>query len=108
TANSQGAWRAKIGPVPAGGPYTLTITAGEETKTISDVLSGEVWLCSGQSNMVWPVNRSDNAEAEIAAADYPQIRLYQAPNVTADTPQTQLDAKWVVCSPETIPGFSGV
>ncbi|GMV99222.1 MAG: 9-O-acetylesterase [Candidatus Hydrogenedentota bacterium] len=108
TANTQGQWRVKIGPFPAGGPHTLTVTVGEETKTINDVLFGEVWVCSGQSNMVWWVNQSNDAEAEIAAANYPNIRLYKAPNVTSDTPKDDIEAAWAVCAPETVPEFSGV
>ncbi|MFA6112317.1 MAG: sialate O-acetylesterase, partial [Candidatus Latescibacterota bacterium] len=69
---------------------------------------GEVWIGSGQSNMQWPVQAVVNAEAEIAAADHPQIRLFTVPRVTAFAPQEDTKGRWQRCTPETVPGFSAV
>ncbi len=95
-------------PLSAGGPYTMTI-AGSNTITIQNVLVGEVWVASGQSNMVWLLRNSTNAEKEIAAANHPQIRFFQVKTTVSATPQTDVtDASWKVCTPENAPVFSGV
>ncbi len=106
-ANEEGDWQVKLDPLPAGGPFELTV-AGKNTITLKDVIVGEVWICSGQSNMGWTLNRCDNAEQEIAAADHPKIRLYTVPRVMADEPRTSLEGNWEVCSPQTAGSFSGV
>jgi sialate O-acetylesterase len=107
TVNASGRWMAHVGPLPVGGPYELTVR-GQETVVLKDVLVGEVWVCSGQSNMQMAVVSCNNAEAEMAAADYPQIRLFGVPNVTSATPLTEVKAQWVPCTPETVKWFSGV
>ena len=106
-AGSDGRWQTRVKPPKAGGPYEMTV-AGQNTITVKDILVGEVWVCSGQSNMQWSVNASANPEQEIAAANYPNIRLLTVPRVTAMQPQTNCEAVWVACSPETVPGFSAV
>ena len=110
--NRDGEWHAKLGPLDAGGPYTLTIS-GRNTITLSDVLVGDVWLASGQSNMWWPVKSGDigvaDRDAEAAAANYPNIRFFSVPPVTSLKPKADLDAKgWVPCTPETVAPFSAV
>ncbi|MBI2423483.1 MAG: sialate O-acetylesterase [Candidatus Hydrogenedentes bacterium] len=108
-ADASGTWSVTLPPLEARADAgTLTITSGQDTKTIHDVLLGEVWVCSGQSNMQWGVNRALNPEEEIAAANHPNLRLFQVPRLTADTPQTAIDAQWQRCTPETIGGFSAV
>ncbi|MBI1337334.1 MAG: sialate O-acetylesterase [Phycisphaera sp.] len=107
TADDTGRWHAHIGPFEAGGPYTMTIE-GKVSVTINDVLVGDVWLCSGQSNMQWTVGNSNNAQDEIDAADHPNIRLYSVPRKTAVEPQQTVDAHWETCTPQSIPGFSAV
>ncbi len=102
-----GKWSVDLPLPPAGGPYTVTI-AGYNTIVLRDVLVGEVWVCSGQSNMAWPVERVDNAEAEIALANYPGIRLFSVPRLTSQTPWDDVEGAWVRCSPETVPTFSAV
>lgn len=103
-----GRFEVFLPPLNAGGPYEMTI-AGANTITIRNVLIGEVWVASGQSNMVWPVRNSTNAEKEIAAANYPQIRFFQVRTTVSATPQTDVtDASWKLCTPENAPGFSGV
>ena len=106
-ADRSGNWRASLPALDAGGPHTLQVE-GHESKTIEDILVGDVWVCSGQSNMVWPVSRSDDAEAEIAAADHPGIRLFKVANAIATAPRDAVSGEWSVCSPKSIPGFSAV
>jgi sialate O-acetylesterase len=107
TAESDGSWRTTIATPTAGGPFALTVT-GDNTITLDNVLIGEVWVCSGQSNMEWPVARADNAEAEIAAADHPQIRLFSVANTFSLHEQLDAQGSWSVCSPDTISSFSAV
>ena len=104
TANRDGNWRVELGPRPAGGPYSLTINELE----LTDVLYGEVWLCSGQSNMEWPVMAAADAEMEIAAANYPNVRLFHVPKVPAGSPSPDTAAHWQTASPETVATFSAV
>ncbi len=101
TADKDGAWLAKVGPVVAGGPHTLVVT-GTTTVTLDDVLFGDVWICSGQSNMEMGIGIAQNAKDEIAAADYPQIRLLMVQNATAAEPQHLFSGAWAVCSPDTV------
>jgi sialate O-acetylesterase len=106
-ADDEGKWSVTLPAMKAGGPYTLVI-AGRNTIALRDVLVGDVWVCSGQSNMQWSVQGSANATEEVAAANYPQIRLFSVPQVAADAPQSDCQGAWVECSPATIPGFSAV
>ena len=106
TPNSpSGKWMLKLDAMKAGGPHTLTV-AGNNTITLKNVLIGEVWVCSGQSNMAMTVNRSNNAEEEIAAAKHPEIRLISVPARGSQTPQDDFQGRWVECSPATVGGFS--
>jgi len=107
TADSDGRWRLELPAREAGGPLSL-IVEGSNRIELTDVLVGEVWIGSGQSNMAWPVAVADNAEAEIAAADHPRIRLFSVPHVIAFTPQDDVIGSWQVCSPESVPPFSAV
>lgn len=104
----EGAWRVDLRRMKTGGPYELTIAGKDDTRTISDVLIGEVWVGSGQSNMGWPVKLSNNPEQEIAAANYPEIRLFSVELKVATEPQDNCKGTWVVCTPETVPDFSAV
>ncbi|NQT83327.1 sialate O-acetylesterase [bacterium] len=107
TTDENGRWMAKLGPFKAGGPFQLTI-AGNNTLAIKNVLVGEVWVCSGQSNMQWTVRQSANADGEIGQANFPKIRLFTVRRTVADTPQDDVVGSWVECSPRTVPGFSAV
>jgi sialate O-acetylesterase len=112
TADSHGRWLARIGPLAAGGPYDLTIS-GPQNITLKSVLVGDVWVCSGQSNMEMGIGNVDNAEQEIAQANYPEIRLFTVPKKVAVEPQTTFAGQWLVCTPETVHaggwnGFSAV
>ena len=108
TAAADGTWHVYIDPVPVGGPYALTVKGKNEIK-FSDVLVGEVWVCSGQSNMQWSVNASNDPDIERLAAKYPKIRMINFPQVgTQDVKWSHDDRKWMVCTPETVGGFSAV
>jgi sialate O-acetylesterase len=97
----------RLKPLKAGGPFTLTVS-GKNRIELKNVLVGEVWICGGQSNMAWRLNQSDDAEAEIAAAKYPMIRLFNTPRAELDAPITDVKAEWKECSPETAATFSAV
>ncbi|MCM4167473.1 hypothetical protein KCTC52924_01031 [Arenibacter antarcticus] len=108
TKAHQGVWTIQLPTPKAGGTYTV-IVEGHEKLEISNVLIGEVWLGSGQSNMQWTPNQGlENAEEEINNANYPEIRFFQVAQKISQTPQDQLRGKWVVCSPETMQKFSSV
>lgn len=113
-AADDGRWRVRLAPMPAGGPHRMEIVAGN-TVALEDVLVGEVWLCSGQSNMEWGIKVSADAEKEVAAAQYPRIRLLTVPHRTARRPEPDVEVSWTVCTPEGIAaagpwnaGFSAV
>ncbi len=105
TADTAGNWKLKLGKLSADSPLTMTVT-GHNTIVIQDVLVGEVWLASGQSNMQLSVNDVTNAWQEKASAKFPQIRMFTVGRVPATTPQTNCGGKWLVCAPETVGGFS--
>ncbi len=108
-ADDAGDWQISLDPIPAGGPLTLHVF-GADTLVISDVMIGEVWLCSGQSNMEMPLagwGKVLNFEEEIATADYPDLRLFQVEKTMSDLPATKINcAGWSRCTPQTIPEFS--
>lgn len=107
TADERGEWRAELANLAVGEPAALTV-AGTNTVTINDVLVGDVWLCSGQSNMAFALNAAEDAEREIAAANFPLIRHTRLPLRTAETPQRAVGGKWEVCTPETAKNFTAV
>ena len=114
TTGSDGKWMLKLNKLMAGGPYTLTAT-GKNTLTVNDVYAGEVWVCSGQSNMDFTVAREDrywcgvyNEKEEVAAADYPLIRVFDTDFSPRATPQDTVKGKWEVVSPQTIGHLSAV
>ena len=105
---TDGKWMVKLPVQQYGGPHTLTVK-GKNTLVFENILIGEVWVCSGQSNMEWRVAQSNNAEIEIAAANFPKIRLFTVPKAVAQFPQEDIsEGEWVECSPETITNFSAV
>ncbi len=109
-AAADGRWQVEFTPPPAGGPYTLTID-GPQRVEFSDVLVGDVWLCSGQSNMEFGLRQAKNGEAEVAAADHPNIRLFKVPAKPAYTGLAVPGGAWKRCTPEAFPqwgGFSAV
>ena len=108
-ADPSGRWQAAIatGKADANGT-TLSIESGADRVAIDDVLVGEVWLASGQSNMYFSMNRVPAYEELLAQADLPGIRMFNAPLVTALEPQEDIDGEWQACGPGTAPGFSAV
>jgi sialate O-acetylesterase len=121
TADGNGKWQIALDPMPASNrPQTLAVSSASPESRISNpesrlshlessnILVGEVWLCSGQSNMQWPVKKSANAAAEIAAANFPQIRMFTVKPVVAGEPQADVKGQWDICSPDTVGNFSAV
>lgn len=106
-AGDDGKWHVMLNPLPVGGPYELKIV-GKNTITFKDVLVGEVWICSGQSNMQWSVNSSNDADLERASAKYPKLRMINFPNVGTQEPVWTHDRHWMVCTPENVGNFSAV
>ncbi|MFT7676394.1 MAG: sialate O-acetylesterase [Planctomycetota bacterium] len=106
-AADDGSWSVHLQTPEAGGPHTLTIQ-GQNTIELADVYSGEVWVCSGQSNMEWGVASMNDAAAVIADANCPQIRLFNVAHQTAKSPEQDAPGSWAICTPETVPGFSAV
>ncbi|MVN91796.1 sialate O-acetylesterase [Mucilaginibacter aquatilis] len=105
---NDGKWKIILGAEPAGGPFVLTIK-GANVITVSDVLLGEVWVCSGQSNMEFSVRGSNNASREIREADYPQIRHFKIPNAIAKQPQDDFTGgSWKSATPENVADFTAV
>jgi sialate O-acetylesterase len=107
-ADADGEWEARLPPLAAGGPYTLVASAGAATQQVGDVLVGDVWLCSGQSNMDLPVKRTLNARAEIDGARNDRIRMLKVDQVESAVPRTGFatPVPWRKTTPETVPGFS--
>jgi sialate O-acetylesterase len=107
-AGTNGKWRATLDLSKAGpGPFEL-IVEGKNKVVFSDVLVGEVWLASGQSNMEWPAVKSLNGPAEVAAAADTELRLFQVTKKTATAPAEDVQGTWRVCSPEAVRAFSAV
>jgi sialate O-acetylesterase len=108
TADDKGKWCVQLPAMPAGGPHVITIE-GTNTVKVENVLVGEVWICSGQSNMEWPVAASTNAAAEVAAADRPQIRHIKIEHIPADKARDDVTSGgWQVTTPQTVGGFTAV
>lgn len=110
-AGADGKWFTEMPARKAGGqPLELQVVNGDEKLVFKNILMGEVWICSGQSNMEWRVKQAANAEDEIAAADHPGIRFFDVPKHVkqAEPRKDAQQADWHVCSPETISGFSAV
>jgi len=113
TAGSDGKWMTKLSVGPAGGPYELSVS-GPQSATFHNVMSGDVWICSGQSNMEFGVGNLLNPDAVTSAANYPNLRLYFVPHAITPAPLPYTTASWEVCSPDNLKsdgdwgGFSAV
>ncbi|UOQ51180.1 sialate O-acetylesterase [Hymenobacter cellulosivorans] len=116
TADAQGNWLVRVPTGKAGGPYTVNFQ-GKNQLTVSNVLLGEVWLCSGQSNMAFSISKKPNSgsytgvinEAQVVPkANYPAIRMFTVKNTVANEPQRDTKGQWQVCSPQTVGEFSAV
>lgn len=108
TAGEKGEWMIRLNPEKAGGPYILIIS-GKNKVELLNIYVGDVWICSGQSNMEWPLNEAQNAREEMASANYPQIRHIKILNETASSPKEDITkTNWKICSPQTAGNFTAV
>jgi sialate O-acetylesterase len=107
-----GKWMVKLKNLKAGAPDTLRVRGEKDGKTslvqVSDVVVGEVWIASGQSNMEWPLSKSYEAAKDIANSANPQIRLFTVPKLKLNEPTNNVNGKWQLAAPESVPGFSAV
>ncbi|WP_235297161.1 sialate O-acetylesterase [Portibacter marinus] len=109
TADQQGRWTIDIPPTPAGGPHTIEIKSADNGLTYKDIYFGDVWLCSGQSNMEWVLQNTENAEEEISRAKDGKIRHFKVPHANELKPAQELPGgEWQVLSPETAGQFTAV
>lgn len=109
TADDSGKWIASLSPLDVGGKgATLTISSGDNEITLGDVLVGEVWVCSGQSNMQWTISSSAAPDEVIAGSEDNLLRLLTVPRVATAEKQDAVDVSWTASSPESVPGFSAV
>jgi len=106
-ADKDGKWQVMLDPLPVGGPYEMTIKGTNEIK-IADILVGEVWICSGQSNMQWSINQANDPDLEKLTAKNPKLRMINFPQVGSQEAIWSHDRQWQVCTPETVGGFSAV
>ncbi len=107
-ADKNGKWKTTLPVMEYGGPYSLVIE-GKNKIEFKDILIGEVWVCSGQSNMEWIVNNVNNSDKEIAEANYPKLRMFTVPKKTSQFPMTDLEGgQWEECNPGTVGHFSAV
>lgn len=106
-AGTDGKWTVRLKALKAGGPLKMTVT-GKNTLKIADILVGEVWVASGQSNMEFPVAAASQPKKEVAQANYPKLRMYTVKKTTADEPQCEVAGQWEVCCPDTVARFSAV
>jgi sialate O-acetylesterase len=106
-ADDEGNWSLHLKPLKAGGPHELKFK-GKNEITYADVLVGEVWVCSGQSNMGFQVSGSVDGDIEALAANFPNIRLISVPQVGTQEPQKDFKGQWEACTPESVKGFSAV
>jgi sialate O-acetylesterase len=107
-AGNDAKWTTNLKTIAAGGPYSIQIF-GSSNIELKNVMLGEVWICSGQSNMEWSVNMGiQNGEEEAAKANHPNIRIFHVQKIGADYPQQTCNATWTVCSPETMRSTSAV
>lgn len=107
TTAANGKWSVNLKPLKEGDPLTMKIT-GDNAVTINNLLVGEVWVCSGQSNMEWPFSQAHNAKEEGPKAAYPKIRMFTVKKTPSVKPLVETAGSWVECSPQTVNNFSGV
>jgi sialate O-acetylesterase len=108
TTTRNKAWELSLKPLRAGGPTGFTVQSAAKTIELSDVLVGEVWVCSGQSNMEWPLRNAFEPEADIASATNTMVRLFKVPKNRLECPTSTIKSSWELLSPESAAGFSAV
>ncbi|MEZ6056178.1 MAG: sialate O-acetylesterase [Planctomycetaceae bacterium] len=106
-AGDDGRWKVTLEPLTVGEAATLKVT-GKNELVLEDVLIGEVWVCSGQSNMQWAVSSAIDSDLEATSGNHPMLRLFKVPQISKAEPQTDVPAEWTHCTPETLPGFTAV
>lgn len=107
TVARDGKWMVRLRPMKAGGPFTMTI-AGDNVIKLRNILVGEVWVCSGQSNMQWPVKQSANSDETIASCKDPMLRLFTVGRAGSTSPVTDVNSSWKECAPDVVPDFTAV
>jgi sialate O-acetylesterase len=108
-ADSNGDWLVSLPKMKEGGPFIMTLKSGNDTIVLNDILIGDVWICSGQSNMEWPLAQTENASEEIAQVSDSNIRHFKVPNSYANSPEKTLaGGVWEVASPTTVGNFTAV
>lgn len=108
TASAQGRWLVRLPPLPVGGPYELVASAGEASQTVKDVLVGEVWLASGQSNMQWPLKECSPDGSEAAGGELPQVRFLNVETPAASGRGDEVVGRWTACTPASLMAFSAI
>lgn len=108
TADAKGTWRATLPAHPAGGPYVLSATSGADKAALTDVMLGDVWLCSGQSNMEFTLRHATNADTELSQSRHPLLRLFNVPHRSSATPQAGFETpvRWQASAPGSAADFS--
>lgn len=107
-AGTDGKWKIALDPMEAGGPFQLVVTGKKTKVAFDDVLLGEVWVCSGQSNMEWQLQSAANGKEEVKAANYPNIRHLMVNKAISLTPKDDIEGNWTVCSPQTAAVYTAV
>jgi sialate O-acetylesterase len=107
TAGKDGSWSVKMGGLPSGGPYDLTVF-GKNSITVRNVAIGEVWVCAGESNMEYKVMAARNGREEMADAELPMVRVFQVKHHASEKPEPDCEGAWAVCDPDTAKDFSAV
>lgn len=107
-ADGNGKWKARLAPLAANSKPANLVVTGENSVQIKDVLVGEVWVCSGQSNMQWTVSQSADAQKEVAAARFPGIRMFNVERETALQPKEDCKGRWLEATPQNAGQFSAV
>ena len=109
SADRLGRWETKFKPIDLGDPFSITISSTQQSIVLKNVLAGDVWICSGQSNMEWEVRQAGNPQQEIAEGNWPLIRHVRVDHVTSPSKLDDVsNSGWKVCSPETVANFSAV
>ncbi len=107
-ADAAGNWEARLEPLPAGGPHTLTVSTPSKQLFRRNILIGDVWVAAGQSNMEWPLSDSAGADDAIESARYPRMRLFTVPHRGGLAPAAECAGQWCECSPRNAAAFSAV
>lgn len=107
-AASNGSWRVTLPALPAGGPHRMTVSAADQTEYLDDILIGEVWICSGQSNMEFALSATVEGVDACATADVPGLRFFTVPHAHSIVPLSNTTSRWVACIPREASKFSAV